>query len=255
MSRRYLSLMLLMAATQPGCDSGEKPQAVPVGPVTVHRSPAPTSAPREEEVAALKDFVDSGPKSPANPSSAPSDRSASARAARPADRATPGMAIPPPPTPSRELKYDVPAEWVTVPPASRFRKAQWTLPRADTDAEDGMVVLSYFGMGQGGGVAGNLMRWEAMFTTEDGKPLPEEAVRQESFKSNGLNVTMVDLSGRYAEAMMPGAAPSAVKSGHRMISAIVETAEGSWFFKCTAPAATLAKHEPGIRGLLKSVRQ
>ena len=230
------------------CDRGA-PRAVPVPPVTVHKSP--TSAPNPEDVAALKDFVGDSRPTP-TPSTGPSAASTPPRAP---DGSSPGMGIPTPGAPANPLKYDAPADWVPVKPESSMRKAQWSLPRAEADAEDGVVILFYFGAGQGGGVAGNVMRWKGMFSTDEGKPLPEDAVKQESFKVNDLNVTVLELSGRYTESSMrPGAPPATPKSNHRMIAAIVETADGSWYFRCTAPAATIAKHEAGIRSLLKSVR-
>jgi len=253
MSRRCLSVFALLPLLSGACDSGEKPKAVPVGPVTVHH--APTTAPREEEVAALKDFVSGGSKPVATAPSSPGELSDAGRPAASPDRPMPRAGIPVPNAPSQDLKYDVPADWIPEKPTSMVRKAQWALPRAEADAENGLVVLFYFGKGQGGGIAGNIARWKGMFSTEDGKPLPDDAIKEERFTANGLNVTLVDMTGRYAESMMPGQPPSAVKSGHRMIGAIVETADGSFFFKCTAPAPTMAKHEAGVRSLLKSVRQ
>ena len=248
MSRRYLCLIIPLAAMQPACDSGNKPRAVPVAPVTVHKSPA--SAPSAEEVAVLKDAI--GGSRP-TPTTAPS---ASRTPPRTPDKPAPGMSIPPPGAPAQELKYDVPADWVSVKPDTPIRKAQWSLPRAEGDAEDGVVIKFYFGGGQGGGVTGNINRWKNMFSTEDGKPLPADAVKQESFEANGLNVTLVDLSGRYTESSMgPNAPPATPKSNHRMMAAMIETPDGSWFFRCTGPAATMAKYESGIRGFLKSVRQ
>lgn len=246
--RMMLTFAFICMAAHAACDR-ESPKAEPVGPVTVHKSP--TTAPTADDVAALKDFVNDGRPTAASP---PAPNAARTPPRSPSD-STSGMGIPPPKAPDSELKYDVPAEWVAVKPDSPMRKAQWSLPRAEGDGEDGVVILFFFGAGQGGGVAGNVMRWKGMFTTEGGEPLPDNAVKQESFKTNDLDVTVLELSGRYTESSMrPGAPPAKPKSNHRMIAAIVETDDGSWYFRCTAPAATLAKHEAGIRSLLKSVR-
>lgn len=250
MTRRTIMTIAFIYATALSACDRESPRAVPVEPVTVHKSPA--SAPTAEEVAALKDFVNDARPSP-TPSTAPSATRTPPRA--PGGN-TPGMGIPSPTAPANELKYDAPADWVSVKPDSMMRKAQWSLPKAEGDAEDGAVILFYFGAGQGGGVAGNVMRWKGMFSTEDGKPLADDAVKQESFKANDLNVTLIELAGRYTESSMrPGAPAATPKSNYRMIAAIVETADGSWYFRCTGPTATIAKHEAGIRSLLKSVRQ
>lgn len=238
-----LTSVVILAAAHLGCDRGT-PRAVPVGPVTVHQSP--TTAPTAEEVAALKDFVNDPRPTPTSVPAAPRTPAGS----------TPGMGIPTAAAPVSALKYDAPAEWVSVKPDSTMRKAQWSLPHADADADDGVVILFYFGAGQGGGVAGNVNRWKGMFSSDDGKPLADDAVKTESFKANDLNVTVVELSGRYTESSMrPNAPPATPKSNYRMIAAIVETSDGSWYFRCTGPAATMAKHEAGVRSLLKSVRQ
>lgn len=244
MARSMIFTSVVILACGPlGCDRGT-PRAVPVPPVSVHQ--APTTAPTAEEVAALKNFVnDPGPA----PTTAPA-------ATRTPAGSSPGMGIPTPSAPANALKYDAPADWISVKPDSAMRKAQWSLPHAEADTDDGVVILFYFGAGQGGGVAGNINRWKGMFTTDDGKPLADDAVKTESFKANDLKVTVVELSGRYAESSMrPGAPAATPKSNYRMIAAIVETADGSWYFRCTGPSATMAKHEAGVRSLLKSVRQ
>lgn len=246
--RMMLTSTFVLAAALTACDR-ESPRAVPVAPITVHTSP--TTAPTAEEVAALKNFVNESRPAPVA-TTAPSATSTSPRS----PNAAPGMGIPSPTAPANELKYDAPADWASVKPDSMMRKAQWSLPRAEGDADDGVVILFYFGAGQGGGVAGNVNRWKGMFSTDDGKPLADDAVKQESFKANDLNVTVIDMSGRYTEASMrPGAPAAKPRSGYRMIAAIVETADGSWYFRCTGPTATMAKHEAGIHSLLKSVRQ
>ena len=253
MTSRLISIVVAIGMlTAVACDRANTPQAVPVPPVTVHRSPTAASAPSAEEVAVLKDSIGGSKPTP----SATTAPSAAKPPSRTPDASTRSMGIPTPSAPAQPLKYDVPAEWVSVKPSSAIRKAQWTLPRAEADADDGVVILFYFGAGQGGGIPGNVNRWKGMFSTEEGKPLSDGDVKQESYTANELNVTVVEISGRYTESsMLPGAAPAGPRSNHRMIAAIVETADGSWYFRCTAPAATMAKHEAGIRSLLKSVRQ
>src|SRR5213076_467199 len=54
------------------------------------------------------------------------------------------------------LRFAVPAAWTRVPASSEVRAAQWRLPRATGDAEDGEAILFFFGAGKGGGAAENL---------------------------------------------------------------------------------------------------
>jgi hypothetical protein len=184
----------------------------------------------------------------------------------PIDRAAPA---PPPPAPSgalpaghppvggapADLKYDAPQEWKSVPPASGMRKAQFVLPRADGDSEDGELVVFYFGRGEGGGVAANLARWRGMFTTPEGQPIPDESAQHESFDAGGLKVSLIDVSGRYAPGTMPGGIPVEPRKNYRMLAAVVETPDGPWFFRATGPAATMAQQRDAFRVMLESVRR
>jgi hypothetical protein len=44
-----------------------------------------------------------------------------------------------------ELRFKMPDGWVSESPSSRMRGAQYTLPKADGDAEDASLVVYYFG--------------------------------------------------------------------------------------------------------------
>jgi hypothetical protein len=161
---------------------------------------------------------------------------------------------PPIPRAGGELKYEVPPDWKPVPPDRPTRKAQYVLPRAEGDAEDGELIVFYFGPGEGGGVRDNLIRWRGMFTQPDGSPLPEDHGSSETFEAGGLRVTLLDVSGRYAPAPMPGMGATPPRDNFRMFAAVVETPGGPWFFKATGPAATMLHHREAMRSLLASVR-
>src|SRR5439155_22587125 len=134
------------------------------------------------------------------------------------------------------LRFSVPKAWTRVPAPSDVRAAQYKIPGAGGDAEDGELILFYFGKGKGGGVQENLERWYGQFTQKDGKPSKDAAVL--TIRTvNGLRVTVADLAGVYT----PMAGPmqkGEPKPGYRMLGAIVEGDEGPWFFKATGPEAT-----------------
>lgn len=153
-----------------------------------------------------------------------------------------------------ELKYDVPPDWKPVPPDRPTRKAQYVLPRVEGDPEDGELIVFYFGPGEGGGVHDNLMRWRGMFTRPDGSPLPADHGTSETFEAGGLRVTLLDVSGRYAPAPMPGMGATPPRDNFRMLAAVVETPSGPWFFKATGPAETMSRHREAIRSMLASVK-
>ena len=161
---------------------------------------------------------------------------------------------PPVPGVTTELKFDSPTDWKPTAVRSTMRKAQFVLPRAEGDAEDGEMILFYFGRTEGGSVADNLTRWRDMFKTADGAKIGDDAVKTETFEANGLKVTLLEVSGRYAPSAMPGSAPQQPRDNFRMLAAVVETPNGPWFFRGTGPVATMSAHAENMRKLLKSVR-
>lgn len=153
------------------------------------------------------------------------------------------------------LKYDAPAEWKSQTPSSAMRKAQFLLPRASGDNEDGQLIVFQFGKGLGGGVDMNIQRWVGMFTTKDGQPIGEDAVKRETRDVGGLKVTTLDISGRFADAMMSMGGATAPKENYRMLAAIVETPDGPWFFKGVGPKATMASHQDSFREMLRTLKR
>ncbi len=155
------------------------------------------------------------------------------------------------PSRTARLEFDPPAAWTSEKPANRMRQAQFVIPKAAGDPEDGQMILFFFGAGEGGPVQMNIARWRGQFTTSDGKPLPDSAVRTDSFEVHGLKVTTVEIHGRYAPSpMMPAAGPVEPKDNYRMLAAIVETPRGTFFFKGLGPDATMqAQREAFIRML------
>jgi hypothetical protein len=150
------------------------------------------------------------------------------------------------------VSYEAPADWIVLPPKPPMRLAQWRLPGAGGDSEDGQVVLYFFGAGQGGGVQANLDRWIGQMTQPDGGSSSEVA-RTEDWKQDTVAVTLVDVSGTF-EDRMPGASEGASRPGFRMIAAVVEAPGGTVYAKATGPAPTIERFAPSIRRFLESMR-
>ena len=143
-----------------------------------------------------------------------------------------------------DLKFDAPADWKPTPLKSAMRKAQYLLPHSGDDTADGELVVNYFGPGEGGPVMDNLVRWKGQFTTADGKPLPADAAKDSKLIANGMPVTLLEVSGRYAPGAMPGMGETAPQDNYRMFAAIIETPNGPWFIKAVGPNATMtAQHD------------
>ena len=147
------------------------------------------------------------------------------------------------------LRFSVPKTWERVPAPSDVRAAQYKIPGAG--GADGELILFYFGKDKGGSVQDNLDRWYGQFTRPDGKPSKDAAVL--TIRTvNGLRVTTVDLTGTYT-AMTGPMQKAEPKSGYRMLGAIVEGADGPWFFKATGPDATMASAKGDFDALVLSI--
>lgn len=162
---------------------------------------------------------------------------------------------PPPAEPQGNLKFTAPSGWKEVAVTSAMRKAQFALPKTGSDSDDGQLIVYYFGQGQGGSTERNIERWQGMFTTADGKPVGNDAVKRRSTEVSGMKVTIINVSGRFTDAPMGRPVSGPTSQDYRMLAAVVETDEGPWFFKAVGPTATMASHAPEFDDFVKSVRK
>jgi hypothetical protein len=149
------------------------------------------------------------------------------------------------------LTFDAPATWTSRPAASTMRVAEFVVPKAGGDREDGEVIVYFFG-GSGGSVEANVQRWIGQFQQPSGKAAT--AASRTTFDVGNLKVTTVDVSGTYVAEMRPGAAERHNKPNFRMRAAVVETPRGPYFVKFTGPANTVAKASATFDEFLKSLR-
>src|SRR5215213_1691789 len=149
-----------------------------------------------------------------------------------------------------ELKFKVPAGWVAEERTSSMRVAQYKLPKAAGDPEDASLVLYYFGQGQGGSAAANVERWISQLKQADGSAAKD--AKQESFETNGLKVTTVDVSGTYVAETAPGSGSFHNKPAYRLRAAVVETPNGSYYVKLVGPEKTVTQWNDSFLSYMKS---
>ena len=147
------------------------------------------------------------------------------------------------------LRYKVPAGWVEEERSSRMRLAQYKLPRTEPDNEDALLVLYYFGKGQGGTAAANVERWASQMQQADGT---KAKITEESFTANGLKITAVDGAGTYVAETAPGSGEYLNKPGFRLRAAVVETPNGSYYVKLVGPEKTVTHWNDAFAAYLKS---
>lgn len=141
------------------------------------------------------------------------------------------------------LHFELPAGWQQQPPSSSMRLAQAAIPGPGGPGE---LTVFFFGAGGGGGREANIERWVGQMEVED-QP------QRESFESNGLQITWVDVSGTMKPSTM-GMGPTEPQPGYRLYGAVVEGPGGPWFFKATGPEETLAAAREDFLALLQSLR-
>ncbi len=150
-----------------------------------------------------------------------------------------------------EFRTTVPAGWKAEPPSSDMRVAQYKLPKTDGDQEDGLLVVYYFGPGQGGSSQANIERWINQIKQPDGGSSQEKA-KTETVKINGLEVNTVDVAGYYSGGMSADSAPADSKAIYRLRAAVVETPKGSYFVKLTGPEKTVNHWDQAYRDYINS---
>jgi hypothetical protein len=181
-------------------------------------------------------------RSPSEPPP-PADPSPTTRAGSPASAAPqpPNPRAAPPPAPPSQgahpsalaLRWDDPSRWTRRPPSTPMRQAEYLVPRATGDSEDGECSVITFGPGQGGTIDENVERWV--------KQLEPTASKVERAKrvAGGLTITRVEVAGTYTPMQVGGKPSSGPKPGYRLIGEIVEAPSGLWFFKLVGPDATV----------------
>ena len=166
---------------------------------------------------------------------------------------TPATATKPARQPGAPLVFEPASDWVVETPTSSMRKAQYELPRAAGDPEDGECVVYFFGAMGGGGVEPNIERWCSQFEQPDGRASKDRLARSER-KVGDMPVTEVQLRGTYVAETAPGSGQRVNKPGFAMLGAIVESDHGAYYVKLVAPEATLHKHESAFREFIGRIR-
>lgn len=141
------------------------------------------------------------------------------------------------------ITLTAPAGWPQMPPNSSFVVAEFALPRAEGDDEDGRLTIST----AGGTVEANIDRWKGQFAAQ------AQQATQEEIDVAGLKVTLVDLSGNFNDQRGPFA-PAVERTGYRMIAAIVPVEGQLHFIKATGPEKTIAAHADKIHEFIRTVR-
>jgi hypothetical protein len=133
-----------------------------------------------------------------------------------------------------------------------MRIAEFVIPHAQGDAEDGELIVYYFGTGAGT-IDANIDRWIGQIQQPDGTATNAKAKRTTQ-TVNGLRLTMVDAEGTYVAEMRPGSTDRYNKPGFRLRAAVVETPRGPYYVKMTGPAKTIGAADAAFTAFVGSLR-
>lgn len=139
------------------------------------------------------------------------------------------------------LKLNVPENWKQSKPSSRLRLAQFAIPKAKDDTEDGELAL--FNFGAGGGAKANIERWVGQFHATE---------REVKVKEGALETGryfFVEISGTYNKPIGPPIArQTKAAPGSRMLGVILGVEDkGIYFFKMTGPDKTVAAQTAALK--------
>lgn len=155
--------------------------------------------------------------------------------------------------PLATLKFDPPPEWVSKPPASSMRVAEFALPKTAGDSEDATLTIFFFGATQGGNVQANIDRWIGQMSQPDGRA-SKDVAKTSTMTSHGLKISMVDVTGTYVAEVSPGSTEHFNKPNFRQRAGYIDTPGGPYFVKLVGPEKTVAKWNDSFEGFLKTLR-
>lgn len=153
------------------------------------------------------------------------------------DAHPPAMSAPPERTAGDVIKFDAPAGWVKEEPSSSMRKAQYKVPDKEKKGGDASLALFYFGP-RNDMLEDNVRRWAQQMGAAD----PKAEVIQGKCK-----ITLVDLKGTYTGDQQTGP-----QENSRLLAAVVENADGPWYFKLVGPSDTVGPWREQFITMLKS---
>jgi hypothetical protein len=144
------------------------------------------------------------------------------------------------------VHWTVPKSWVRKTPKTSMVRtlAEYGIPKAEGAKADGRLTVTQ----AGGGIEGNITRWQGQFSSLD-KEKPQEAI-----EVGGIKVTLVDLSGTFEDGPMMG--PKVSCPEYRMLGAIFQLPNDTMqtFVKCYGPKKTIDARADEIKSFIKSLK-
>jgi hypothetical protein len=149
------------------------------------------------------------------------------------------------------IQLAAPAKWEKREPTNRIVEFEFAAKAAEGDANEARITI----MAAGGSIEANIARWMGQFSQPDGAATKDRS-KVEQIKVAGQQVHLVDIAGTYRDqAGGPlSREPAVMRSGYRMLAAIISTEKGRYYVKMYGPAKTMAENEAPFRSLVESLK-
>jgi hypothetical protein len=151
---------------------------------------------------------------------------------------------------ARGISFEVPETWKKLPPSSTMRVVELKIEPSKGDSDPGEFVIFAFPWGAGT-VQQNVDRWQQQFQDETGKP---PKITTEKIQGQGVEVTLVETSGRYVAPIKIGQPERYDKPGYSLVGAIVTTPETGYFIKLIGPSQTIKDSREAFIAMAKSMK-
>jgi hypothetical protein len=144
------------------------------------------------------------------------------------------------------IKLTVPETWKQKEVTSRFRLAQFSIPKLTGDPEDAEFVVFFFGAGGGGGPEANLDRWINQFQAHERK------VKLTSGKSPQGEYILADITGTWNKPIGPPIAQKSVEMPNARVLSVILTGkdQSNYYLRLTGPEKTVSASVDALRAAI-----
>ena len=153
-----------------------------------------------------------------------------------------------------DLTAQAPAEWKVQEPKSQIRTHEFVLPSAEKDVAGGILFVTHFGKGGGGGLEANLQRWYGMVEQPDGSSTEKAAKKDEIKDVAGGKVVWLDMSGTYLDRPTPMSQQVTKRPNYRVFAVMIDAGkDGPYWIRAYGPESVMKAHRDGFERFLKSI--
>jgi hypothetical protein len=151
---------------------------------------------------------------------------------------------------------------VFVPPSSwrdmggnAMRACTYVMDPIEGEPDSATVAVSFFGTGQGGPVDMNIKRWISQVSLPDGGDASSIA-ETSTLTVDGMPAHYVSVAGTFNASMGGPMAPSSgPNENYRLIGYIIETPQGSVFFKLVGPLKTASEMGGALTSAIGNIKK